>query len=88
MDTNFCMNFDETFQLGALISGPITGFLINKFGRKQTMLCFAFPFLCGWALIILAQNLVMMGAGRFITGKYIKFMTPHPGTAVRALIWS
>lgn len=55
--------------LGALVSGPITGLLIDKIGRKTSMLILSAPFVLGWLLIAFAQNLAMLLAGRFLTGK-------------------
>lgn len=54
--------------LGALVMCFSTGFLCNFFGRKWTMLFLVFPFTLGWLLIILAENIDMMYAGRFFTG--------------------
>ena len=56
-------------QLGALFSGLISGQVINRFGRRRTMLLVAAPlFLAGWALITFAHNYPMIFAGRFVTG--------------------
>lgn len=54
--------------IGLAFSCLPVGFLMNKFGRKGTMLALVVPFLVGWALIIWAQNFVMMLIGRFILG--------------------
>ncbi|KAH8372199.1 hypothetical protein KR093_010563 [Drosophila rubida] len=51
----------------ACVCIPI-GFLINFIGRKWTMLLLVLPFVVGWALLIWAQNVVMMYIARFILG--------------------
>ncbi|XP_030571757.1 facilitated trehalose transporter Tret1-2 homolog isoform X1 [Drosophila novamexicana] len=51
----------------ACVCIPI-GFLINMIGRKWTMLLLVLPFVLGWALLIWAQNVVMMFVARFILG--------------------
>lgn len=55
--------------LGAALGMTIVPFLIDKIGRKWTMLALAPPFLLGWLLIICApSNYAMVVAGRFVTG--------------------
>ncbi|KRG06534.1 facilitated trehalose transporter Tret1-2 homolog isoform X2 [Drosophila mojavensis] len=51
----------------ACVCIPI-GFLINFIGRKWTMLLLVAPFVLGWALLIWAQNVIMMYIARFILG--------------------
>ncbi|XP_034108149.1 facilitated trehalose transporter Tret1 isoform X3 [Drosophila nasuta] len=54
--------------LGAAVVCIPIGFLINFIGRKWTMLLLVLPFVLGWALLIWAQNVVMMYIARFILG--------------------
>jgi SP family facilitated glucose transporter-like MFS transporter 8 len=54
--------------LGALFSAPVCGLLMDRIGRKNTMLILSVPFVLGWLLIGYAQNLAMMLCGRFISG--------------------
>ncbi|CAG7831041.1 unnamed protein product [Allacma fusca] len=54
--------------IGACISGPVAGFLVDRIGRKGCMLSMALPFILGWLLIGFAQSVDMILAGRFITG--------------------
>ncbi|OXA48919.1 facilitated trehalose transporter Tret1 [Folsomia candida] len=54
--------------LGALLSAPVVGFLMDRIGRKHTMMLLSLPFVLGWLLIGFATNLAMILAGRFITG--------------------
>lgn len=70
----FPINDDEFSWIGAAVNLgaacvciPI-GILINIIGRKWSMLSLVIPFTIGWILLILATNLGMMIAGRFILG--------------------
>lgn len=54
--------------VGCAISCIPIGYLMNKFGRKRTMMCLVVPFLIGWGLIIWAQNFMMMLIGRVFLG--------------------
>jgi MFS family permease len=56
------------YNVGCSISCLIVGFLMNKYGRKWTMIGFVFPFVIGWSLLIWAQNFTMMVVARFILG--------------------
>jgi len=55
-------------QLGAMISCPIIGSLLEHIGRKRTMVLITIPFTIGYLLMGLSQNVLMLYAGRFITG--------------------
>ncbi|KAH8307142.1 hypothetical protein KR044_005683 [Drosophila immigrans] len=78
IDGNSAYNFpvsEEQFSwvgafmtLGAAVVCIPIGFLINFIGRKWTMLLLVLPFVVGWALLIWAQNVVMMYIARFILG--------------------
>ncbi|XP_022905450.1 facilitated trehalose transporter Tret1-like isoform X2 [Onthophagus taurus] len=54
--------------LGAMLMCFSTGFFCNIIGRKWTMLVLVVPFTLGWLLIICAENVDMIYAGRFFTG--------------------
>lgn len=54
--------------LGCAISCLPIGYLMKKFGRKWTMLTLVIPMVIGWALVIWAQNFIMLLIGRFIIG--------------------
>lgn len=54
--------------IGLAFSCLPIGYLMNAFGRKRMMLVLVIPFLVGWALVIWAQNFVMLLIGRFILG--------------------
>ncbi|XP_067007506.1 facilitated trehalose transporter Tret1 isoform X2 [Anabrus simplex] len=69
-------NYDDSAQswigaamaLGAAVVVIPIGFLMDKFGRKWTMLGLVLPFVGGWLLIIFGNSLAMFIAGRFIVG--------------------
>ncbi|CAG7785042.1 unnamed protein product [Allacma fusca] len=54
--------------LGAIVSCPVAGVGIERFGRRMSMLLLTLPFIGGWLLIYFASNIWMIYAGRFITG--------------------
>ncbi|TRY70298.1 hypothetical protein TCAL_02455 [Tigriopus californicus] len=54
--------------LGAVMQGPMTGYLMVRFGRRIAMLLNCLPLIGGWAIIILAYNVWMLFVGRFVTG--------------------
>jgi MFS family permease len=58
----------STVTIGCAISCIPIGYLMNKIGRKWTMMGLVVPFLLGWGLIIWAQNFAMMVTGRFFLG--------------------
>ncbi|ODM92464.1 Facilitated trehalose transporter Tret1, partial [Orchesella cincta] len=54
--------------LGAASACPIVGLGIERYGRKRCLLLLTAPFLFGWLLITLAQNIWMIYVGRFLSG--------------------
>lgn len=59
------------FPLGAACSGPIAFFLLNKIGRKQTLLWLSAPMLLGYILLTITQmldSLATLFLGRFAIG--------------------
>lgn len=54
--------------LGCLIMCIPAGFIMDFIGRKLTMLTMVLVFTIGWALIIWADSVAMLMAGRFFTG--------------------
>ncbi|CAG7834852.1 unnamed protein product [Allacma fusca] len=54
--------------LGCFFSGFVAGFLVEKIGRRWTMLVMALPFVGGWLIISFAPTPTWMLAGRFLTG--------------------
>ncbi|XP_032240204.2 sugar transporter ERD6-like 4 [Nematostella vectensis] len=68
LDQNEGALFSSLVTLGALASSPLGGFIVDRFGRKATLMLSAVPSELGWLLIAFAQNHAMMYAGRFIAG--------------------
>ncbi|XP_030381466.1 facilitated trehalose transporter Tret1-2 homolog [Scaptodrosophila lebanonensis] len=54
--------------LGATCVCVPVGFLIDRIGRKPTMLALIPPYMIGWVLMIFAKNVAMLYCGRFILG--------------------
>lgn len=54
--------------LGALFQGPMTGYLMVRFGRRATMILNCVPLIAGWMSIIGAKTVWMLFLGRFVTG--------------------
>lgn len=54
--------------LGAMVTCFPIGFLCDKIGRKWSCIATVIPFSLGWLLVIFANNLGMIYAGRFFTG--------------------
>ncbi|XP_020800641.1 facilitated trehalose transporter Tret1 [Drosophila serrata] len=54
--------------LGGACSCVPTGILIDRMGRKVTMLSMVLPLTIGWLLIIFAQHVGMLVMGRFLLG--------------------
>nr|CAI5851217.1 unnamed protein product [Callosobruchus analis] len=60
---NVCM-----MTMGACVSNFPVAFLLEAYGRKATMMIATLPLYLGYVLILFAQHVYMMHAGRFITG--------------------
>ncbi|KAF2895720.1 hypothetical protein ILUMI_10455 [Ignelater luminosus] len=54
--------------LGYLVGSPLSGFLLDKIGRKSTMLLLAIPEIIPWILIETSTCVEMLYIARFITG--------------------
>ncbi|CAG7824688.1 unnamed protein product, partial [Allacma fusca] len=54
--------------LGCFFAGFAAGFLVQRIGRKNTMLILAPPFFAGWLIIAFAETAALVLLGRFITG--------------------
>lgn len=64
------------FPLGATCSGPVAFFMLNKLGRKKTLIGLSFPMLIGWILLTSSKaldSIVALLIGRFLIGKISKF---------------
>lgn len=56
------------YNVGCSFSCLFVGYLMNKFGRKNTMLGLVVPLMVGWILLTFAKNFSMLLCGRFILG--------------------
>ncbi|VVC89514.1 unnamed protein product [Leptidea sinapis] len=54
----------------------IAGWLMEKFGRRNSHYMICAPFLLGWLLIACANNLALMLLGRFFTGLCVGLLGP------------
>ncbi|KAI5706011.1 hypothetical protein M8J76_003056 [Diaphorina citri] len=59
------------------IGALITGYLVDRIGRVNTLRLGAVPFMIGWLLIALAQDVRLLLLGRFISGLSMA-MGPSP----------
>ncbi|XP_077001633.1 solute carrier family 2, facilitated glucose transporter member 8 isoform X2 [Tamandua tetradactyla] len=60
--------FGAVVTLGAAAGGVLGGWLVDRAGRKLSLLLCTAPFVAGFAVITAAQKLWMLLGGRFLTG--------------------
>ena len=60
--------FSSIVPIGAVFGGPLAGYLMDKIGRKGTMLTSIIPYMLGWGLIGFAQYFEMLMVGQFFLG--------------------
>ncbi|XP_069465598.1 solute carrier family 2, facilitated glucose transporter member 8 isoform X2 [Ambystoma mexicanum] len=60
--------FGSIVTIGAAIGGVFGGWVVDKIGRKLSLMLCSLPFIFGFAIIISAQNVWMLYTGRFLTG--------------------
>lgn len=62
--------FGSLLNIGAILGGPIAGFLLQSMGRKVSIMACALPFVAGWVLIGTASNkmVALLYTGRVLTG--------------------
>ncbi|CAL8083185.1 unnamed protein product [Orchesella dallaii] len=54
--------------LGAIFSGPIAGYILDRIGRRKSLVILAIPLIIGWVLIAFSPIVTFMSVGRFLTG--------------------
>lgn len=54
--------------VGAAVGGLLGGWMVEKIGRKLSLMFCSLPFVFGFTLIIAAQNVWMLYVGRVLTG--------------------
>ncbi|XP_026067981.1 solute carrier family 2, facilitated glucose transporter member 8 [Carassius auratus] len=60
--------FGSVVTIGAALGGLLGGWIVEKIGRKLSLMFCALPFICGFTIIIAAQNHWMLYVGRVLTG--------------------
>ncbi|XP_075909134.1 solute carrier family 2, facilitated glucose transporter member 8 isoform X2 [Petromyzon marinus] len=60
--------FGSLVTIGAVLAGPLAGLLVERLGRKPTLMLSSVPFVAGWLLLVTAQSPGSLYAGRTLTG--------------------
>ena len=60
--------FSALLNIGAIVGGPVAGFLVERCGRKTTILLSALPYVLGWFLVVATVNPYVLYTGRVLTG--------------------
>ncbi|KAM4662468.1 solute carrier family 2, facilitated glucose transporter member 8 [Discoglossus pictus] len=60
--------FGSIVTIGAAAGGIFGGFMVDRIGRKLSLMLCALPFVFGFTIIICAQNVWMLYAGRLLNG--------------------
>ena len=68
LDVHSASWFGSIATFGALFGCPIAGWLVDRFGRKISLMCIAFPFIVGWFTIMLSDSVHFLCIGRLLTG--------------------
>ncbi|XP_067165329.1 solute carrier family 2, facilitated glucose transporter member 8 isoform X2 [Apteryx mantelli] len=68
LDSNQASWFGSVVTLGAAAGGVLGGYLVDKVGRKLSLMLCSIPYVSGYIVIISAQNIWMLYFGRILTG--------------------
>ncbi|XP_063287633.1 solute carrier family 2, facilitated glucose transporter member 8 [Pelobates fuscus] len=68
LDKNAASWFGSIVTIGAAVGGVFGGWIVDRIGRKLSLMLCAVPFVLGFTLIIAAQNVWMLFGGRFLNG--------------------
>lgn len=60
--------FQSIVTVGAAVGGLLGGWMVDKIGRKLSLMFCSLPFVFGFTIIIAAQNVWMLYLGRVLTG--------------------
>ncbi|XP_026199472.1 solute carrier family 2, facilitated glucose transporter member 8 [Anabas testudineus] len=60
--------FGSIVTVGAAVGGLLGGWMVEKIGRKLSLMFCSLPFVFGFTVIIAAQNIWMLYVGRILTG--------------------
>ncbi|XP_056274687.1 solute carrier family 2, facilitated glucose transporter member 8 isoform X2 [Pseudoliparis swirei] len=68
LDADQASWFGSIVTVGAAAGGLLGGWMVEKIGRKLSLMLCSLPFVFGFTIIIAAQNVWMLYAGRLLTG--------------------
>ncbi|XP_014798293.1 PREDICTED: solute carrier family 2, facilitated glucose transporter member 8 isoform X1 [Calidris pugnax] len=68
LDSSQASWFGSVVTLGAAAGGILGGYLVDKVGRKLSLMLCSIPYVFGYVVIISAQNVWMLYFGRVLTG--------------------
>ncbi|XP_062307684.1 solute carrier family 2, facilitated glucose transporter member 8 [Osmerus eperlanus] len=68
LDDNEASWFGSIVTIGAALGGLLGGWIVDKIGRKLSLMFCSVPFVFGFVVIIAAQNVWMLYLGRVLTG--------------------
>ncbi|KAM3610385.1 uncharacterized protein V6R79_003169 [Siganus canaliculatus] len=68
LDDNQASWFGSIVTIGAALGGLLGGWMVEKIGRKLSLMFCSLPFVFGFTVIIAAQNVLMLYLGRVLTG--------------------
>ncbi|XP_074017136.1 solute carrier family 2, facilitated glucose transporter member 8 [Numenius arquata] len=68
LDSSQASWFGSVVTLGAAAGGILGGYLVDKVGRKPSLMLCSIPYVFGYIVIISAQNVWMLYCGRVLTG--------------------
>ncbi|XP_046871955.1 solute carrier family 2, facilitated glucose transporter member 8 [Hypomesus transpacificus] len=68
LDDNEASWFGSIVTIGAALGGLLGGWMVDKIGRKLSLMLCSVPFVFGFVVIIAAQNVWMLYLGRVLTG--------------------
>ncbi|KAJ8415572.1 hypothetical protein AAFF_G00425520 [Aldrovandia affinis] len=68
LDTDQASWFGSVVTLGAALGGVLGGWIVDRIGRKLSLMFCSMPYIFGFAIIIAAQNVWMLYVGRILTG--------------------
>jgi len=75
----FCFSWiGPLMPLGAALAGPVAGILVNRIGRRKTMMWLTVPFFVGCVLMGVCyplDNIYVLYAGRLLAGTLEFFST-------------
>ncbi|KAK3702400.1 hypothetical protein QZH41_020000 [Actinostola sp. cb2023] len=60
--------FGSLLNIGAMLGGPLQGFLVDLLGRKVALIMSSIPFCSGFFLIGFGNTPTMLISGRFLSG--------------------